>query len=163
MKPTIILISLLLASCGSSSQPDYSIKVFAVNVNCEFAEQVVLEAQSGFLEAGIPLETDLRCVTWGKSYEFGEKDKALAELSAKFGFGHYVVPRFGVLFDGVANRNGSISVAVRGRLLDSAEQMSHEVAHTFGATHDFSDCNLMGLRRCGYPAKFNEKAIEEMQ
>jgi len=159
----LLVSCLLLTSCGSSSQPDYSIKVFAVNVDCQFAEQVVLEAQGRFHEAGIPLETDLRCVTWEKSYEMGEKNKALSELSAEFGKGHFLVPKFGLFFDGVANASGSISVAVVGRLTDSAEQMSHEVANGLGAEDDFSNCNIMGYRRCGYPAKFNEKAVEEMR
>jgi hypothetical protein len=162
-RQVILYTCLLLASCGSSSQPDYSIKVFAVNVDCKFAEQVVLEAASRFYDAGIPLETDLHCVTWDKSYEFGEVRKALLELSKHFGDGHYLVPKFGSYFDGVQAGISSISVAVKGRLLDSAEQASHEIAHLFGATHDFSDCNIMCLRRCGYPAKFNLKAIGEMK
>jgi len=158
-----LLFALLLTSCGSASQTDYSIKVFAVNVDCQFAEQVVLEAQGRFLDAGIPLETDLHCVTWGESYEMGEKNKALSNLSAEFGKGHFLVPKFGAYFDGVSNANGSISVAVVGRLTDSAEQMSHELGHVFGASHDETNCNIMGLRRCGYPAKFNRKAIKEMR
>jgi len=159
-----LLFALLLASCGSSgSQQDYSIKVFAVNVDCKFAEQVVLEAQGRFFDAGIPLQTDLHCVTWGESYEFGESERALSELSATFGQGHFIVPKFGSFFDGIANNSGSISVGVIGRLRDSAEQMAHEVGHVFGASHDFFDCNIMGYRRCGYPAKFNEKAIKEMK
>lgn len=161
---SLLVSCLLLGSCGSSgsSNQDYNIKVFAVNVDCEFAEEVTLEAQSRFHAAGIPLQTDLHCVTWDKSYEFGEKKKALVELSAEFGKGHFIVPKFGTYFDGVSNNNGSISVAVEGRYLDSVEQASHEIGHQFGASHDFSDCNIMGYRRCGYPAKFNEKAIGEM-
>jgi hypothetical protein len=122
-----------------------------------------LEAQSRFFDAGIPLQTDLHCVTWEKSYEFGEKRKALSELSAAYGNGHFLLPKFGDYFDGVASNNSSISVAVVGRLVDSAEQMAHEVGHVFGASHDFSNCNIMGYRRCGYPAKFNEQAIREMR
>jgi hypothetical protein len=153
-----------LTSCGSSgSQQDYSIKVFAVNVDCKFAEEVTLEAQSRFHAAGIPLETDLHCVTWGKSYGEDDKKRALAELSANFGIGHFIVPKFGNFFNGGATPNGSISVGVVGRLRDSAEQMAHEVGHQLGASHDFSNCNIMGYRRCGYDAQFNEKAIEEMR
>jgi hypothetical protein len=156
--------------CGSSgSEKNYSIKVFAVNVDCQFAEEVTLDAQNRFLAVGIPLKTDFKCVTWDKTYEFGEKEKALSELSAKFGPGHYLVPRFGAYFDGVAFRNRSISVAVVGRLRDSAEQMAHEVAHTLGASHDTTNCNVMRKalaaiprRHCGYDAQFNHKAIEEM-
>jgi hypothetical protein len=160
----ILTTCLFLASCGSSgSQQDYSIKVFAVNVDCKFAEEVTLEAQSRFHTAGIPLQTDLHCVTWDKSYEFGEDKKALAELSAEFGKGHFIVPKFDGYFDGVANANGSISVAAVGRLVDSAEVMAHEVAHLFGASHDVTNCNIMGFFRCGYDAQFNEKAIEEMR
>jgi hypothetical protein len=161
---SILTTCLLLASCGSSgSQKDYSIKVFAVNVDCKFAEEVTLEAQSRFHAAGIPLETDLHCVSWGKSYGEDDKKKALAELSAVYGVAHYLLPRFGNYFDGTSNSNGSISVAVVGRLRDSAEQASHEIAHLFGASHDFDNCNIMGIRRCGYDAQFNEKAIGEMR
>ena len=154
MNPKLLLVGcLLLASCGSSgSQQDYSIKVFAVNVDCKFAEQVTLEAQSRFHAAGIPLETDLHCVTWGKNYGEDDKKRALAELSAEFGKGHFLVPKFGNFFDGVANANGSISVAVVGRLVDSSEQMSHEILHVFGAGHNFDSCNLMGYYRlCDNP------------
>jgi hypothetical protein len=159
----LLLTCLLLTSCGSGSDKDYSIKVFAVNVDCKFAEQVTIGAVDNFNQAGINLITDFRCVEFGDTYEFGETSKALSDLSSEFGRGHFLVPKFGNYFDGVANGNGSISVAVVGRLIDSIEQMSHEVAHTFGATHDFTSCNLMGYRRCGHPTKFNEKAIKEMR
>jgi hypothetical protein len=149
----ILTSCLFLASCGSSSSSqDYRIKVFAVNVDCKFAEQVTLEAQGRFHAAGIPLETDLHCVSWGKSYEFGDKKRALLELSGVFGVGHFLVPKFGNFFDGTSNNNGSISVAVIGRLTDSAEQMAHEVLHFFGAGHNFDSCNLMGYYRlCDNP------------
>lgn len=163
MKPSLLALCLLLASCGSGSQKDYSIKVFAVNVDCQFAEQVAQGVVAMFADAGIALITDLHCVKWDKSYEFGEKQKALADLSNVFGRGHFLVPRFGSFFDGTQVGNSSISVAVEGRLLDSLEQAAHELGHLFGASHDFSDCNLMGYRRCGYPAKFNDKAIGEMR
>lgn len=163
MNPKALLVScLLLASCGSGSQPDYSIKVFAVNVDCQFAEQVMLEAQGKFHAAGIPLETDLHCVNWEKSYRFGEKNKALSELSAKFGKGHFLVPKFGLFFDGVANSSASISVAVVGRLEDSKNQMTHEILHQFGASHIFEPCNVMGYYRACENPQILEQTLREI-
>lgn len=165
MNRKLLLYScLLLASCGSGSQKDYSIKVFAVNVDCKFAEQVTQGVAANFAEAGIALITDLHCVEWDKSYGFGETKRALEHLSRAFGNGHFLMPKFGNYFDGIQSGHSSISVAVEGRLLDSVEQASHEIGHQFGASHDFeSPCNIMSYRRCGYPAKFNEKAILEMR
>jgi hypothetical protein len=159
----LLLACLLLTSCGSSGSQDYSIKVFAVNVDCKFAELVTREASSRFYDAGIALITDFYCVEYPDTYEFGEKRQALSDLKSEFGNGHFLLPKFGNYFDGYQSGNSSLSVSVVGRLTDSAEQMAHEVAHQFGATHDLDNCNIMSLRRCGYPAKFNEKAIKEMR
>jgi len=154
---------LLLASCGSSgSSQDYSIKVFAVNVDCQFAEQVTLEAQSRFHAAGIPLQTDLHCVSWDKSYEIGEKRKALVQLKSEFGEGHFLVPRFGTQFDGTRMGNSSVSVAVIGRLEDSKNQMAHEVLHSFGAGHNFDSCNLMGYYRLCENPPILESTLREI-
>lgn len=161
-----LILCLLLASCGSGS--DYSqtvhkeITFYAVNVDCQFANEVVKGTLQLFKDAGIHTVAVLHCVEWDKSYEFGETKRALEHLSRAFGNGHFLMPKFGNYFDGIQSGHSSISVAVEGRLLDSVEQAAHEIGHGFGATHDFSDCNLMGYRRCGYPAKFNEKAILEM-
>lgn len=153
-----------LASCGSSGSgnQDYSIKVFAVNIPCQFAEEVRAGIDANFHEAGIPLATDLHCVEWDKSYEFGEKKRALSELSAKFGRGHFLVPKFGDYFDGTSNSNGSISVAVQGRLEDSVNQASHEILHQFGAGHIFSECNLMGYYRLCDNPPILEQTLKEI-
>ena len=147
-----LLLCLLLTSCGSSGSQDYSIKLFAVNIDCSFAELVRAGIDAKFHEAGIPLVTDLYCVDWGKSYEFGEASGAVSELEAVYGDGHYLVPKFGTYFDGYQAGNSSISVAVEGRLEDSVSQASHEILHQFGAEHIFSECNLMGYYRlCDNP------------
>lgn len=156
-------VLLFLTSCGSdSSGSKYSVKIIAVNIPCKFAEEIRQGVDANFHEAGIAIVSDLHCVSWPKTYEFGEKLKALFQLKREFGAGHFIVPRFGRFFDGVQIKDSSISVGAEGRLLDSVEQASHEIAHQFGATHDLENCNLMGYRRCGYPAKFNDKAIGEM-
>lgn len=151
-RQVILYTCLLLASCGSGSQKDYSIKVFAVNVPCSFAEQVTQGVAAVFADAGIALITDLHCVEWGKSYGFGDRKKALAELSAEFGEGHFLVPKFDNYFDGYQAGSSSISVAVVGRLRDSVNQATHEILHQFGASHNFDSCNIMGYYRlCDNP------------
>ena len=164
----ILVSCLLLTSCGSSGS-DYpesihkEITFYAVNVNCQFDNEVVKGTLQKFKDAGIQTAAVLYCVEWDKAYEFGQTKQALNDLTKEFGNGHFLMPKFGNYFDGLQSGDRSISVAVVGRLDDSVEQAAHEIAHQFGATHDFSNCNLMGYRRCGYPAKFNDKAIGEMQ
>lgn len=164
----LLVSCLLLTSCGSGSDYPQSvhkeIDFYAVNVDCQFANEVVKGTLQLFKDAGIHTVAALHCIEWDKSYEFGEEQKALAELTEQFGRGHYLLPRFGKYFDGMASGNSSISVAVADRYLDSVEQAAHEIGHGFGASHDFeSPCNIMSYRRCGYPAKFNNKAILEMK
>lgn len=161
----LLIFCLLLSSCGSggSGNKDYNIKLFVVNIPCNFAEEIRNGIHRKFDNAEIPLVTDLYCVSWDKTYGIGEKRKALIQLRNEFGSGHFIVPKFGTQFDGVQIGSSSISVGVVGRLTDSEEQAAHEIGHQFGASHDFDNCNIMGYRRCGYPAEFNLKAIKEMQ
>jgi hypothetical protein len=154
MKLLLILLLLLLNSCGSSGSQDYHIKLFAVNVSCEYAAEIQQGIKDKLQGAGVPFTSELAgCIDWPKSYEFGESEQALADLRQAFGAGHYLLPRFsGLWFDGVQIGDASLSVAVEGRLKDSVNQASHEVLHQFGAGHNLDSCNIMGFyRSCDNP------------
>ncbi len=133
-----------------------------MNVDCEFAEHVTAEASKRFHNAGIPIVTDLYCVSWPKTYQFGESEKALSELSAVYGDGHYIVPKFGDYFDGIQWGNKSISVGVVGRLEDSKNQMTHEILHQFGASHVFEPCNVMGYYRACESPQILKQTLSEI-
>lgn len=162
-----LLISFLLFVSSAQAQ---NVFIFTDAVSCLEGLYIVRDSHFDFKQAGINPKFNVFCVNNYKQKEYrrGSAHIQLRDLNKYFykrGYrnNHYIVRPFNGYFDGVAVRRDSISVAKPDRVLDASEQMSHEVAHVKGASHDFSNCNLMGYRRCGYPAKFNRKAIKEMR
>jgi hypothetical protein len=161
----LMLACLLLTSCGSSSsQKDYSIKLFAVNVPCDYAAEVQAGITAKMQASGIPFSSELAgCIEQDWPYiNVDDTKKALNQLTRDYGTGHYLTPRFGTYFNGKQSGNTSLSTAVEGRLDDSIDLAAHEILHRWGATHILDGCNVMGYHSTCDNAPILEKTLKEI-
>lgn len=151
---TSLLLCLLLVSCGSSGSQDYHVRLFAVNVPCDYAAEVQAGITAKLQSYGIPFSSELAgCIEQEWPYYFHDQtEKALLQLRREYGDAHFIVPRFGIWFAGIQNGNASLASAAEGRLVDSVNISIHEILHQFGADHIFDPCNVMGaVKACDNP------------